>query len=1000
MKRILTAVFVLLTSLTGTSVFAQGGYQIKGVVVDAQGPVIGVTVMEQGTSTGTVTGLDGDYVLNVSSADAVIEVSCIGYATQTFKASEVPGTIHLAEDSEFLDEVVVIGYGTVKKTDMTGSVSTVRADQVNKGLASSPSQLLAGKAGGVVVTAGDGAPGSASTIRIRGGSSLTASNDPLIIVDGLPVGSHGVDGMNDALSTINPDDIESFTVLKDASATAIYGSRASNGVIIITTRTGKKSDGLIPHVNMDFTTSLSQNVKYMDMLTGDQMREVMLGENGYIAKRLTSEADQELARAALGKENTDWQKAIFRLGQSYEGNLGITGNIPMGKENFMPYRVSGGYLHQEGTLKTSEMDRGTVALNLNPTLLDNHLKIDLTGKGVYMHSRWANTGAIGTAARFNPTVPIYDPDGVNGYYTVKNSAGTTAALAPANPVGQLEEYSDFSDAYRFIGNAQLDYAIHGFEDLHLHANLGLDGSRSSSHTFVAAGTEQSWHDQSHPGTGYDRPRSERRMDKTLEVYANYNKDLGHHTFGAMAGYSWQEFKVHSSSVTTSADKSQVFSEADDYDYMYRLISFFGRLNYSYGGRYLLTATVRVDGTSRFVNNKWGIFPSVAFAWNAKQENFLKGVDAVSTAKLRLSWGQTGQQEVNAGDYPSLPTYEYSTDASMYYFGDRLIVPILPKGYNADLKWETTTTYNAGLDFGFFRDRLTGNLDLYYRKTTDLLNKTPIPAGANLKNELLANIGTLVNKGVELDLNWIAIDKTDLFWQIGLNAAYNNNKVTKLTAYDTAEYKGVETGALGLSRYIQRFMVGEPVNTFYVQKQVYDVDGKPISGLYEDLTGNGKVDEDDFYCYKKPAPDFTFGLNTNLTWKRWTLAASAHANIGNYVYNHNAAQYCLMKDLWLNNYVANRQASVMQYPFYAEGYFSDYFVENASFLKIDNVTVGYTLPIKRLIQDRSASINIFSTVQNVATITRYSGIDPEVFSGIDNNMYPRPRMYMLGLKFNF
>ncbi len=1010
MKRILTAIAVLLA--TCAPVFAQGaGYQVKGVVVDAIGPVIGASVIEQGTSNGVSTGLDGDFTLTVSNANAVVEISCIGYATQSFTASAVPAVITLSEDAEFLDDVVVIGYGTVKKTDMTGSVSTVRADQVNKGIAASPSQLLAGKTGGVVVTAGDGAPGSASTIRIRGGSSLTASNDPLIIVDGLPVGSHGVDGMNDALSTINPDDIESFTVLKDASATAIYGSRASNGVIIITTRTGKKSDGVVPHVNLDFTTSLSQNVRFMEMLSGDQLRNFMLGENGYIATRIKTAVDQEAARAFLGTENTDWQKQIYRLGQTYEGNLGITGNIRLGKENLLPYRVSGGVLFQEGTLKTSEMDRATLSLNLNPSFLDSHLKLDLSAKGVYMHSRWANTGAIDAAARYNPTAPVYDPDGVNGYYTIKNTAGTTSTLATMNPLAALEEYHDFSDALRFIGNAQVDYSIHGFEDLHLHLNLGLDRSKSGSHTFVPAGAEQSWHDQAHPGWGSDRPRSEIRTDKTLEAYANYSHDFGKHSVGAMAGYSWQEFKVHSSSVTTDADKVRIIEEADDYDYMYRLISFFGRANYSYAGKYLLTATVRADGTSRFVNNKWGIFPSVALAWNLKNENFLKNVNAISAAKLRLSWGQTGQQEINAGDYPSLPTYQYSTNASMYRFGDRLIIPMLAVGYNADLKWETTTTYNAGIDFGFANDRLTGNLDFYYRKTTDLLNKTPIPGGANLKNELVANIGTLVNKGVELDLNYIAIDKKDLFWQIGFNAAYNKNTVTKLTAYDTAEYKGVETGgisgAVGLN--IQRFMVGEPVNTFYVYKQVYDTDGKPISGLYADLSGengtpDGKIDENDMYCYKKPAPDFTFGLNTNLTWKRWTFAASAHANIGNYVYNNNASRYTLMSDIWTNNYTANRSVAILDNPMYAGGnehYMSDFFIENASFLKLDNVTAGYTIPIKSSwYADRAISLNIFATVQNVLTLTRYTGIDPEVYSGIDNNMYPRPRNYMLGVKFNF
>ena len=1014
MKRILTAFAVLLAACT--TVFAQGGYLVKGVVEDAIGPVIGASVIEQGTTNGTSTGLDGDFILTVSSPDAVIEISCIGYATLSFTASAVPSVITLSDDANFLDEVVVIGYGTVKKGDMTGSVSTVRADQVNKGIASSPAQLLSGKAGGVVVTAGDGAPGSGSTIRVRGGSSLTASNDPLIIVDGLPVGTHGVGGMSDPLASINPDDIESFTVLKDASATAIYGSRASNGVIIITTRTGKKSDGTTPKVNMDFTTSLSQNVKYMPMLTGDQLRNLMLGENGYINTRLASETDRINAVAGLGNANTDWQKAIFRMGTTLEGNVGVTGNIRMGEENYLPYRVSGGVLLQNGTLSTSQMDRGTLSLNLNPSFLDNHLRLDLSAKGSYMFTRYANTGAIGAAVVYNPTQPIYDPNGVNGYYTIKNSEGGTAQLATMNPVAALDEYSNRNHALRFIGNAQIDYSVHGLEDLHLHANLGIDTNRSNGLSYVAAGAEQSYHDQANYGLGSNHPWKENRVDKTLEIYANYNKDLGKHSLGAMAGYSWQEFKTHSWSETTSADGNKVISEADDYDFLYRLISFFGRVNYSFDGRYLLTATVRADGTSRFVNNKWGIFPSVAFAWNAKNEAFLRNVEAVTAAKLRLSWGQTGQQELNTeSDYPSLPTYTYGSNASMYYFGNRMIVPITPQGYNADLKWETTTTYNAGLDFGFWHDRITGNLDVYYRKTTDLLNKTPIPAGANLKNELVANIGNLVNKGVELDINFIPIQKQDVFWQIGFNAAYNDNRVTKLTAYDSEDYKGVPTGGISgaVGNTIQRFMVGEPVKTFYVYQQVYDVNGHPIPGLYANRNDDNAIDEDDMYCYKQPAPVLTFGFSTNFNWKNWTLAVSAHANIGNYVYNNNKAQLSLMSDLWTNNFTANRIDNVLTEPFYNKDniYFSDYFIENASFLKVDNVTLGYNFNdlfggiYVHSADERAEKINgingtIFFTVQNLLCITRYSGIDPEVFSGIDSNVYPRPRNYMVGLKLNF
>ena len=994
--------FVLLASLTSIPVLAQGGYQVKGVVVDEVGPVIGAAVVQQGTTNGTSTGIDGDFVLNVPDKDAVIEISCIGYATLTFKASEVPAVVTLAEDTHFLDEVVVIGYGTVKKTDMTGSVSTVRADQVNKGIASSPSQLLAGKAGGVVVTAGDGAPGSASTIRIRGGSSLTASNDPLIIVDGLPVGTHGIGGMSDPLASINPDDIESFTVLKDASATAIYGSRASNGVIIITTKTGKRSDGTIPRVNADFTTSLSQNTHFLSMLTGDQLRDVMLGENGYIATRLGNEKDRAAATANMGSANTDWQRAIYRLGKTYEGNVGVTGNIKLGKDNYLPYRVSGGGLSQEGTLLTSSMKRANLAVNLNPSFFDKHLKLDLSAKETYMDTRYANTGAIGAAAVFNPTQPIYDNNGVNGYYTIKNSEGGTAQLSTMNPVAALYEYYNQNDALRFIGNAQIDYAIHGFEDLHLHANLGMDTSTSKGLTHVDAGAEQSYHDQAHYGAGSNHPWNEQRMDKTLELYANYNKELGSHSIGAMAGYSWQEFKVHSWGETTSANGKEVFSEADDYDYLYRLISFYGRANYSFDGKYLLTATIRADGTSRFVNNKWGIFPSVALAWNAKNENFLKNVDAVTTAKLRLSWGQTGQQEVG-GYYDTFAKFLTNQLGSYYFFNDRLITPISALGYSADLRWETTTTYNVGFDLGFWNDRLTAAIDVYKRDTKDILNYIPVPALSNLTNYLNTNIGNMTNLGAELDLNAILIERKDMSWTAGFNVAYNHNEITKLTASDE-NATGVETGGIsgGTGNNVQMFQVGFPMRTFNLYKQVYDQNGNPINGVYVDMNGDGQITADDKYMDKrfKASPDFTFGFNTSFSYKNWTAALSGHASLGNWVYNNVASDTEMLADLWTNSFIGNRVSSATRSMFSQAQYLSDYYLQNGSFLKFDNFTLGYTFPKLFKVAENDASLNVFATVQNIYTLTKYTGIDPEVYGGIDGTVYPRPRTFILGLKFNF
>ncbi|MDD7082271.1 MAG: TonB-dependent receptor [Bacteroidales bacterium] len=989
MNRIVNLFVALVLSCTlAAPVFAQGGYEVKGVIVDQAGPVIGATVLEKGTTNGVSTGLDGDFVLRVSSADAIVEVSCIGYSSQTFTASQMPAKITISEDALFLDDVVVIGYGTVKKDDMTGSVSTVRADQINKGMISSPSQLLAGKSGGVVVTAGDGQPGSKSTIRIRGGSSLKASNDPMIIIDGLPISNSGINGVADALSSVNPNDIESFTVLKDASATAIYGSRASNGVIIITTKKGVKSSSKVPHVSADFTTSLSQNAKYLDVMTGDEMRQTM-------AEYAGTDSD---AYKALGDANTNWQKEIYQLGQTYEGNVGISGNIGLGNAGYLPYRVSGGYLDQKGTLKTSSMKRGTVSVNLNPTLLDSHLTISLNGKAMFMKNRFANTGAIAQAVEYDPTQPVYDSssNGHNGY-RIWGTDGIANTQSTLNPVASLNEKKDLSNANRFIGNAQIDYKIHGLEDLRLNVNLGIDYSYSEGTVDILADSEQSLHSQTEAGRGRHTDYTQKRIDKTLEAYLAYNKDFNKdHHFDIMAGYSWQNFWNESSNYEVALTDGTIYKESYPKSEYY-LISFFGRLNYSYASRYLLTASLRYDGTSRFANNKWGLFPSVAFAWNIKNENFLKDVNALSALKLRLSWGQTGQQELNAGDYPTLATYKENKVGSYYYFGNQLVIPTTALPYNADLKWETTTTYNAGIDLGFLDGRLTASVDGYYRKTTDLLNYTPVPAGSNLKNYLDANIGTLENYGVELDLNYIAIQNKDWFWQIGLNGAWNKNKITQLTTNDNEDYKGVDTGDIsgGVGNKIQKYMVGYPVNTFYVYQQIYDTEGNPIMGAYVDRNGDGKIDLNDRYFYKKAAPDVTIGFNTTLSYKKWTLAVSAHANLGNWVYDNNSSRLSLMTDLWTNNFVANRVPQAAKDNFTTAQYFSDYYVRNASFFKLDNITLGYTFGLPK-----DMTLNLFGTVQNVCCASGYKGIDPEVFNGIDNNIWPRPRTYVVGLKFNF
>ena len=985
----MTAVTVMLLCLTGTTVSAQGGYQVKGVVVDATGPVIGATVIEQGTTNGASTGLDGDYVLNVKGPDAIVVFSCIGYTTQSFKASEVPASVTLVEDTEFLDDVVVIGYGTVKKSDMTGSVATVKADEINKGVITTPADLLRGKSAGVVVTQGSGMPGSGATIRIRGGSSINATNDPLIVIDGLPVSNDGISGMSDPLSSINPEDIESFSVLKDASATAIYGSRASNGVIVITTKKGAKTATTLPNVAVDFTTSVNTIAKYNDLLDANGIRSLIQEYYGANSP----------AEAALGSADTDWQKEIYKTAHTYDGNVSLNGRIG----SFLPYRLSGGYTSQEGTLKGSSMDRGTLSLNLSPSFFENHLTVNLNGKGTYAKNRYANQSAIGAANHFDPTKPVYDNNGLNGYTIWKDAAGNINTMATMNPVALLESKTDYADATRFIGNAQFDYKVHGFEDLRFNLNLGLDWAKSDGVTETAMGSEESYHSTTESGGGSHTDYDYTRRNTTLEFYGDYNKTFAQkHNIDLMAGYSWQHFWSNSHNYRYRLSDKLEMSNTEGKGELY-LVSFFGRANYGFDDRYLLTATVRADGTSRFQNHKWGIFPSVAFAWNVKNEAFLKGVEDLSTLKLRLSWGETGQQEVG-GYYDTFAQFLVINTPGSYYFvdGSNYSAPIVALGYSADLKWETTTTYNAGVDLGFWNDRLTLSADVYKRDTRDILNWIPVPGLSNLTNYLNTNIGSMTNKGYEIDLNAVLVETRDMSWTAGVNMAYNQNKVTKLTASDE-DATGIETGGIsgGTGNNVQMIQVGYPMRSFYLYQQVYDTDGNPINGVYVDRNNDGQITADDKYLNHKADADYTFGFNTNFSYKNWVAALSGHASIGNWVYNNVASDTEMLADLWTNQFVSNRVSSATKSMFTQAQYLSDYYLHDGSFLKLDNFTLGYTFPqLFKINADRNASLNIFGTVQNICTLTRYSGIDPEIYGGIDGTVYPRPRTYVLGLKLNF
>lgn len=972
---------------------------VKGIVKDTTGePIIGANVIVKGTTNGTITDFDGNFLLNANKGDIII-VSFIGYRSQEAQAAASMNII-LKDDTELLDEVVVIGYGSVKKDDLSGSVVAIKAEEMNKGAVTSPQELIMGKVPGLSVSQGDGAPGAGSTIRIRGGASLNASNDPLIVIDGIPVSNDAAPGTPNALATINPNDIETFTVLKDASATAIYGSRASNGVIIIQTKKGTQDK---IKVSYSGTFTAKDPYKRIETLDAQSFREVMQAQ---YPEGTAQSADIQRILNVYPNQSTDWQDAIYQTGLSTDQNIGIAG-----KAGFMPFRISLGYNTEKGTLKTSKYERYTGAVNLSPKFFDNHLSVDINVKGTINKNRFADSGAVGAAAFFDPTKPIYDEENrYNGYWNWGIVQGAQADLATQNPLSLLYDRNNHGTTKRSLGNIQLDYKIHGLEDLHANLNLGYDVAKTTGRNFVNSNSVQSSLDKTFTGLGQGNTWNNLRRNHLLDFYMNYAKNIESikSNFDIMAGYSWQHFYYANHDITYSNPTEDLGAkEGYTYDanerhyirddhrripYENYLISFFGRLNYNFMDRYLLTATLRRDGSSRFSeNNRWGLFPSAALAWTISNEPFMKATENVlSKLKLRLGYGVTGQQEI--GDYQYITSYSFSTNPNTTYLGTTLLKP---NGYSPDLKWEQTTTYNVAIDFGFLNNRINGSIEYYQKHTKDLLNTISAAAGTNFINLITANVGKMKNKGVEANVNAIAIQSKDFTWEVGYNITWNDSKITKLTTTFNPDYQGIDAGTN------QKHQVGEMPGTFYLYQQVYDENGKPIQNAFVDRNNDGQITEADRYLtHKSPMAKVYMGFSSQFSYKKWDLGFNLRANFGNYVYNGVASGNSTSNNYGGKGFVTNLYNGFQDTGFTllntSEQMASDYFLENASFLKMDNITLGYSF---QNLFAAKLSGRISASVQNAFTISKYSGLDPEC-GAIDSNIWPRPRTYTIGLNLNF
>lgn len=957
---------------------------IKGEVTDAQNgeALIGATVMVEGEKGGTVTDFDGNFSLQVSSSAKKIKVSYIGYIDKVLSISDNM-KVKLESDSKALADVVVIGYGTARKSDLTGSVATVKSKDFNKGLVSSPEQLINGKVSGVQIMSNSGSASAGSTIRVRGGASLNASNDPLIVLDGVPLEQGGISGnSSNFLSMINPSDIESMTVLKDASSTAIYGSRASNGVIIITTKKGQQ--GAVK-VNFNTTNSMQTRAQMVDMLSRDEFVNVI------------NQFGTDNQKSLLGTANTDWNDEVYRTAFGTDNNLSVSGSI----DKWLPFRVSVGYYNQSGLVRKDNVERWTGNVVLTPSFFQDHLKLTINVKGTLNNNSFNNGGAVWAAATFNPTIPVYSGnDKYGGYNEALDADGYPVNAGVRNPRGLVDLYDSKSRVSRFIGSMDVDYKVHFLPDLKLHATVGGDYAKGDGTIHVPVYAAQSYNkDESLGGSDY-KYGPQKNENRLLTLYANYAKyfeDIKSNV-DLTAGYDYQYWKSTTPLYYTKSAAGTNLSTVKASDYRHVMLSYYGRINYSFDGKYLLTATVRRDASSRFSKDtRWGTFPSVALGWTLTEEPWLKNQKVLSNLKLRASYGVTGQQE-GIGNYNYLPVYTYSVTGAEAFINGQYINTYRPEAYVSDLKWETTTSWNFGLDFGFLNGRIGGAIDFYTRKTKDLLASVPTAAGTNFSKTILTNVGNVDSKGIEVSLNATPIRTKDWEWNLSYNFTWQNMKVKNLSLTKGGSQTNVKVGPSIDAYQFQVLSEGYEPYMFYVYHQLYDSKtGKPIEGAYADLNNDGEINDADLYRYHSPAPKYIMGLSTSLRYKQLTLGMSFRANIDNYVYNGMGMSTGAFETVSYNNsQLNNLNTSFLKTGFKTRQYLSDYYVENASFLKLDNLSLSYN--VGKI--NKWASLTVSAMVQNVFTITGYSGTDPEVPNGMDNSFYPRPRTYSVSLGLQF